>query len=296
MVPMRVQILENPALHERSGTTKSTKDTKEHKSSDLRDLRDLRGRSPRGSGSQRVCTFRKASLSMLKNHPPVPMRGWMIRTPIPCFVLLLLIGTGCSEQPRIRRAMAQAYQPANLHRSGPTLPDGLRRVAVLPLTPADGSSDAAAAVSTLEPIVLVELRKHGAFDVIQVSREQLRLWTGRPDWRVEEKLPADLLAKVHDKTGSEGVIFAHLSAYRPYPPIAVGWRLSLIECNTGITHWSVDEMFDAGSVEVMKAAQAYARAQMNQPSVDLDSTGVLTSPSRFGQYTAAAVIGTMQKR
>lgn len=219
-----------------------------------------------------------------------------MRLSLACLLVALLAGAGCAEQPRVRRAMAQPYSPSNLHRAPGPLPAHLRRVAVLPVTAQEGNADATAAVASYESILLVELRKRAAFEVVPVSRDQLRLWTGRSDWRQEEALPPDFLAKVRENTGSDGLMFAQLSAYRAYPPLAVGWRMSLIDTSTGASHWSVDETFDGGSVEVIKAAQAYARAQMNQPAVELDSTGVLSSPSRFGQYASSAVVSTLQPR
>jgi hypothetical protein len=72
--------------------------------------------------------------------------------------------------------------------------------------------------------------------------------------------------------------------------------MTLIDTENRNTQWSVDEVFDGGSVEVIKAAQAYSRAQLNQPSVELDSAAVLASPRRFGQYTAAAALGTLPPR
>ncbi len=210
--------------------------------------------------------------------------------------VVLLVCTGCSEQAGVRRTLAQPYRPANLHQSAVRLPDHLRRVAVLPLTAGEKTQSAQDEVSALEPILLAELRKQGAFDLVSVSRDQLRAWTGQPAWREEESLPPSLLTRIHEQTGSDGVLFVHVSAFRAYPPLAVGWRLRLVDCLGGQTHWTVDEVFDAGSVEVIKAAQAYARGQLNQPSVELDSTGVLSSPRRFGQYSAAAAIGTLPHR
>lgn len=220
----------------------------------------------------------------------------MRRVPSSWWALGLLLLAGCAEQPRVRRAMAQSYQPTNLHRQAAVLPAHLRRIAVLPLTAPAGDVEAQNAVPALESILLIELRKRAAFEVVAVSREQVRLWSGRTEWHQEDPLPANLLPRIQQETGSDGIVFAHLSAYRPYPPLATGWRLSLVDFTTGNTCWSVDEVFDAGSVEVIKAAQAYARGQLNQPAVELDSTGVLSSPSRFGQYSAAAALGTLQPR
>lgn len=172
----------------------------------------------------------------------------------------------------------------------------MRRVAVLPLTTEDKDSQAQAGCTTLEPILVAELRKKGLFDVVTVTREQLRALTGRTGWRQEDVLPAELITKVQSQTGCDGIMFSHLSVYRPYPPLAVGWRLSLVDCTDQASLWSVDEVFDAGSPSVIKAAQSYFRGEMNQPSTELDSTAVLTSPRRFGQYTASAALGTLPAR
>jgi hypothetical protein len=208
----------------------------------------------------------------------------------------LLLCAGCAEQNQLRRSMAQPYQPANRHQSATQLPPSLRRVAVLPLTAEEKDAPAQTGCTTLEPILLAELRKRAVFEVVPVSRDQLRAWTGRVGWRQEDTLPAELLAKVQEHTGCEGVLFDHLTVYRPYPPLAVGWRMSLVDAADRTTYWTVDEVFDAGSPAVIKAAQTYFRGQMNQPSVELDSTAVLTSPRRFGQYSAAAAFGTLPAR
>ena len=224
------------------------------------------------------------------------MKRWMTRHANVWIVAGLLLLVGCAEQPRVRRAMAPAYKPSNQHSEAPLLPESLRRIAVLPLTAPHGDEAAASVLSHFESLLLVELRKKAAFDVVPVTREQIKEWSGRADWRQDEPLPTNFLSRIREQSGSDGILFAHLSAFRAYPPLAAGWRLSLVDGSTGKAFWSVDEVFDAGSVEVIKSAQAYSRSQMNQPALELDSTGVLTSPSRFGQYSAAAVLGTLPHR
>jgi len=172
----------------------------------------------------------------------------------------------------------------------------LRRVAVLPLATAEARISDSPEVEALEGILLAELRKRAVCEFVAVSPEELRAWSGRSRWRQEEALPSGLLEKIRAQTGSEGVFFSQLTLYRPYPPLAVGWRLSLVDGAGRVTYWSADEVFDAGSLEVIKAAQVYFRHELNQPSVELDSTAVLSSPRRFGQYSAAAVLATLPGR
>ena len=191
--------------------------------------------------------------------------------------------------------MATPYEPANVHRLSRTLPAELQRVALLPLTAAPGNVSQTG-LRTLEPILTSEFRKRGAFEVVTVSPEQLREWTGRPGWRRQDVLPQDLFERIQKQTGCDAVLFSELSTYNPYPPLAVGWHLSLVDLRTRADYWTVDEVFDAGSPGVIAAAQAYYRGGLNQPSVQLDSAAVLNSPLRFGQYSAAAVIGTLPGR
>jgi hypothetical protein len=207
----------------------------------------------------------------------------------------LLLCIGCAENASLRRALATPYQPANVHRLADTLPARVQRVALLPLTAGPGHTTRSG-VQTLEPILGAELRKRGLFEVVPVSAAQLQAWTGSESWRVDETLPADLFSRVRQQTACDAVLFCDLSTYHPYPPLAVGWHLSLVDGETQAALWTVDEVFDAGSPGVIAAAQNYYRSELNQPSVQLDSAAVLNSPRRFGQYSAAAALGTLPGR
>lgn len=230
------------------------------------------------------------------NLRPRPLILATARSVAPWLCLGLLFQAGCAENAQLRRTMAQPYHPSNLHQRSDRLPSTLRRVAVLPLTADSNDNDLQIGVQTLEPILATELRRQAAFEVVLVPRELLRSLSGRSGWQQEDALPPQLLSRIRETTGADGVLFTHLSVYRPYPPIAVGWRMTLIDSENHNTQWSVDEVFDAGSTEVIKAAQAYSRANLNQPSVELDSSAVLASPRRFGQYAAAAALGTLPAR
>jgi hypothetical protein len=43
----------------------------------------------------------------------------------------------------------------------------------------------------LEAVLSEELGKTKKFELVAVTSEQMRIWTGRPAWRAEETLPAD---------------------------------------------------------------------------------------------------------
>jgi len=60
--------------------------------------------------------------------------------------------------------------------------------------------------------------------------------------------------------------------------------------------WSADEVFDAGDVGVANAARAYYSQHLRNEAPLSDSSTVLGSPSRFGQYTLNALFATLPGR
>jgi hypothetical protein len=161
-------------------------------------------------------------------------------------------------------------------------------------------------VETLGPLICPELEKCKRFEVIQVSPDQLRQWTGRSGWRADEPLPADFFGRVSDATGCDAILFSQLTRYAPYQPVAVGWKFSLVvNPPTGpITApmlkdkilWSADEVLDAGEPGVSNAAKDYYGTHMRNEAPSADSSIILNSPVEFGQYTLAALLQTLPPR
>ena len=136
---------------------------------------------------------------------------------------------GCAKIPRSLDEVGPRYKPSNIYHIADFLPPELRRVAVLPLTTPNSKAVLSAGVDTLETTVYAELEKTGRFEVIPVSREQLREWTGQASWKADEALPRDILQRMREGTGCDGVLFCQLSRYPPYEPMAIGWKFELVD-------------------------------------------------------------------
>jgi hypothetical protein len=239
---------------------------------------------------------------------PLPLR-LMAALRVPSALMLTLLFVGCAPIPKSLDEIGPRYKPVNIYRSGPVLPAHIRRVAVLPLTIPTSSALLEAGVAGLETVLYAELEKSGRFEVIPVSGEQLREWTGQASWRADEQLPLNLLARLRDGTGCDAVMFCQLIRYQPYEPLAVGWKFTLAEKGAALqgsaplpnesglrTLWSADEVFDAGDVGVANAARAYYSQHLRNEAPLADSSTVLGSPSRFGQYTLNALFATLPAR
>ena len=219
-----------------------------------------------------------------------------IRAHLLALTILFLLA-GCAVRPSVRRALVVSpHKASNVFRSKTGLPENIRRVAILPIPHSRADPNQAAGVDSLEPLFISELKKRNAFEVIQVSPEQLQTITGGSAWSADDRLPADFFERLSHATGCDAIIFVSLTSFHAYPPLHTGWKARLVDCKEHQTWWAVDEVFDAGSDPVAAAALAFANSEMNSPDSALDGAAVLRSPRRFGQYTANSIVSTLPGR
>ena len=192
--------------------------------------------------------------------------------------------------------LGPGFQPANVHRGNNRLPTTVRRVVILPVTCNAQEPAALAGQEALQPMVAEELGKTRAFEVIAVTPEQLQKLTGRSQWMAEDKLPEDFFSRLREVYDCDAVLFAHLSQFRAYPPLQIGWKVRLVDNQTPKIHWAVDEVFDAGEAAVATAARRYYLAHLADGRSENDSRSILFSPRRFGQYSLNALFDTLPGR
>ncbi len=195
-------------------------------------------------------------------------------------------------------AVAQNVEraPRNAFRAGSRLPREVRRVAVLPITANSTDPNVDFGQESLQPVLVGELNKRGLFELVVVTPEQLTQWTGKPHWSAEEKLPTQLLERLHDDLGCDAVLFARLSQYKPYPPLAMGWNLQLVLVDHPRIYWAADEVFDMSERDVAASVQRYGRRQFEGPDLLLNPSSISLSPRQFGQYSLAALLATLPAR
>jgi TolB-like protein len=190
-----------------------------------------------------------------------------------------------SPEGRLENAFAFAAKLA---------PD-FRRVAVLPLAAGTAAGDLPAGCAALTPGLWEQLSKTRKFEVVAVDGDRLRQATGRANWTGTETLPPDFLGFLHREYACDGVLFAELTTYRAYAPLAVGWRFKLVDVRSGQIIWAADELFDAARPAVLRAAQRFEAPAAVWPFRQENWLAV-NSPSRFGRYGAATLLDTMPER
>jgi len=222
-------------------------------------------------------------------------RQWHAVWPLGLIALTAAIG-GCQSAPPSLGLLQRSYRPDNIFVNQPKLSPALQRVAVLPLAAETAGNDLPEGCAALTPVLWDQLVKAKRFEVVTVDPLRLRGGTGQLSWTGVENLPPDGLAFLRREYGCDGVLFAELTTYRAYAPLAIGWRLKLVDVRTGQVVWATDELFDARRLNVAQAAQRFAEPGWAVPFCRTPNWLALESPSQFGQYSAAALLATLPNR
>jgi hypothetical protein len=209
---------------------------------------------------------------------------------------ILLIVTGCALPHPSTHPFTSAYRAQNVFTWGSSLPAQVRRVAVLPMACDQGTAEMVDGRDALEPIMQVELSKLRRFELITLTQETLQARTGRTAWSCEETLPHDFFPWLAESYACDAVLFCRLTVFRGYAPLAVGWRIRLVDVHTHTTLWAGDEVFDAGLPAVQAGARQFQLAGLRTGALAPDEWAIENSPRQFGQYAAAQLLTTLTGR
>jgi hypothetical protein len=203
---------------------------------------------------------------------------------------------GCAIGTPRDLVRGSSYQPENVYAATNALPANVRRVVVLPLVCDENNYDLTEGRAALEPVMRDELIKTKKFEIVSSDSDFLQNRTGRADWASDETLPPELFNLLRDNSGCDAVLLCRLTVFRAYPPLAVGWRVRLVDAQTGRTIWAADEVFDAGQPKVDNGARRHQLTQERGPNGAPDEWFIQNSPSKFGQYAAARLLATLPAR
>src|SRR5688572_1821913 len=123
--------------------------------------------------------------------------------------------SGCANKPLHTWEVITGpdHTLSNVHQLAPKLPSRIRRVAVIPLSTEPGNGDLEHGRETLEPLLQSEIDRLPHFEVVRVTREQLRQWTGQREWNSSDKLPENFLKVLKEEPGCDAVLFSRLTRY-----------------------------------------------------------------------------------
>ncbi|MGC8886398.1 MAG: hypothetical protein ACP5MG_04480 [Verrucomicrobiia bacterium] len=208
-------------------------------------------------------------------------------------LFFLMIISGCTTVNLSDTVIGPDYIPTNIYTNAAPPLKTVRRVAVLPITTSGKDISSDYIYKNYQPILMGELFKVKKFEVFEINSELLRELTGRREWMAEEKLPIDFFNKLRDSTGCDAVLFAKVTLYKPYPPVAMGWNIKLVESDSARILWSCDEVFNGGTESVANSARRYYQRHLNLGAPGSDSRTILRTPRQFAQYVCYELLSRL---
>lgn len=202
-----------------------------------------------------------------------------------CYTPGHLLGTLTEES-------APAYAPVN-HRGDVRLPEDLHRVVVLPVH--GGTLAEAESTEVLDAVLVTALQRQQRFEIVVVSRTECRRLFGAADFSSVGALPHGFLDKLAAHYAVDAVLFTDLTVYRPYQPLALGFRAKLVGTRDVRMVWAFDEVFSAEDPRMRRSVRLHQRTAAPAALVD-PAPAVFQSPARFGAVAAEIMFGTLPPR
>src|SRR5262249_9764946 len=149
--------------------------------------------------------------------------------------------------------------PENVWRLQSELNSDWRRVAVLPLTAANGLNLDEDTCRMLQDALRLELARGGQFEVTEVPGTRLQSWIGQRQVRAQDSVPASLLPALKDNLAADLVLFVEITEFSAYGPLRVGWHLKLMSTSDACPVWEADHLFDSAQPAVARGAEQHDR-------------------------------------
>ncbi|MDX2111154.1 MAG: hypothetical protein SFY80_13040 [Verrucomicrobiota bacterium] len=223
------------------------------------------------------------------------MKELLSRPQVSLLVTSFLLSTmvGCST---FREEKPIAVNFTENSWAAPAIPEGVRRVVVLPVAVTLPSENLAATTLWQERATTAlngELAKTNRFEVIHSSPASLSAWSGRNAPRISGTLPADFLKAVQTAEGADAVILAELMLARDYPPFAASWKVRLVSVRDGSMIWASDYYFDGQDKGTQQAAQLYSGEKMVSAKGVAPYPAIFQSSQGFLRFSLAMLFPTL---
>ncbi len=165
----------------------------------------------------------------------------------------------------------------------------IRRVLLLPF---EYTTDREAVIDEVTEAFVVELRKIGSFEVVVPTGDKSLLFLEQDVWVKGSVNFASALA-LRNKYDVDAIVFGNITHYRPYEPMLLGVKVSMISTDTGDVVWSADGVFDSNENDVAELVKQYFE-NTHQKSSLYGWKLILLSMRRYAQFVANQLAETLR--
>ncbi|MCG8525767.1 MAG: hypothetical protein MI748_05280 [Opitutales bacterium] len=199
----------------------------------------------------------------------------------------ILLSTGCQTSKGVLSNLDNPFSdptlnPSNFYVDAEKI-DAVRRVVMMPVhAPNVGLTSE----HDIDDQFLSKLTATQLFEVVFLPREDLTRRFGKRSFSSAEPISDSVFQYVKETANADAIAFFDITAYQPFQPIKVGVRGKLILIPEQEVIWAVDEIFDAHSKSISKAAMRYEKKHLTRFATSQQNDTILMSPIRFTGYAA----------
>ncbi|OHB62238.1 MAG: hypothetical protein A2168_02240 [Planctomycetes bacterium RBG_13_50_24] len=166
-------------------------------------------------------------------------------------------------------------------------------------------------LSTIGRVAIVELDNDSSYpeisaDITQAlyqalqKRQVFGLTVVRqhdPSWRSlqldrDSTYNLEKLSAIRETLRCDGVLLGTVTEYRPYPHMAVGLRLKLLDLRDGQLQWALEQIWDSADKTTEKHIKSYFKSEKRSGFAPLHEKLAAVSPLEFIKFVSYEVAGT----
>ena len=166
-------------------------------------------------------------------------------------------------------------------------------------------------LSTIGRVAIVELDNDSSYpqistDVTQALYQALQkrqvfgltiVRQNNPSWRSlqldrDSTYNLEKLVAIREALRCDGVLLGTVTEYRPYPHMAVGLRLKLLDLRDGQLVWALEQVWDSADKTTEKRIKSYFKSEKRSGFAPLHEKLAAVSPLEFIKFVNYEVAGT----
>jgi len=112
-----------------------------------------------------------------------------------------------------------------------------------------------------------------------------------PEWRslqldTNATYTLEHLAEIRETLKCDAILIGAVEGYKPYPHLAIGLQLRLVDLDDGQIFWALEQIWDSADKTTEARIGKYFKAQMRPDSATLRQELISVSPLKFIKFAA----------
>jgi hypothetical protein len=199
---------------------------------------------------------------------------------------MLLLGLLCGCQSEGNNAAMTGSYYLNPHKD-------LRRIGRVALVALDSKSGTPDISAEMTDALFLAVQKEQLFGLTVVRREDRDWQAFQEDLNSAETLRQ--LAAMREALECNGLLVGTITEYRPYPHLAIGLRLKLLDLTDGQLVWGLEQVWDSADRTLQKRVKAYAKENMRTGTAPIQEELVVVSTLSFARFVAYETARTLER-